>query len=366
MSKETKKSKKVVTKKAATKSETKAKKCRSYDTCEDHTCDSCNGNPYAGEGLDGAGNPMQEKAIIRDSWACDQWEYCKAHPHCEMCKESRNFSARHPEVCTPEVMPKDNAIALPTETAQIVKYQADAPVLTSIESSIKRDIQLAAKVDKAGAMIAIKIGLALDMAKRMIGHGFYEAWMKSKFGDIFSARRGQYYLKLAQKFQQTEYYRHLALPEKSEMGNYLAVSDESSDLGNAVASFVGDLSINELMDKHGVKSKLPGGWHPADRDMEAFVRDYPELRGKPFETWADADKEKFKTWMATQQAGDMDFAKKLNAEGFWSKLTIDIMNKGLQEKSWGVIDNKMLAELHHALGSLHREIGKAIKTNEEK
>lgn len=363
MSKETK-SKKEVTKKAASKAESKAKKCRSYDTCEDHTCDSCNGNPYVGEGLDGAGNPMAEKPIIRDSLACDQWEYCKQHPVCCECCNSVGY--KESKALTPEVMPKDNAIALPTETAQIVKYQADAPVLTSIESSIKRDIQLAGKLDKAGAMIAIKIGLALEMAKRMIGHGFYEAWMKGKFGDIFSARRGQYYLKLAQKFQQTEYYRHLALPEKSEMGNYLAVSDEMSELGVAVSSFVGDLSINELMDKHGVKSKLPGGWHPADRDMEAFVRDYPELRGKPFETWADADKEKFKTWMATQQAGDMDFAKKLNAEGFWSKLTIDIMNKGLQEKSWGVIDNKILTDLHHALGTLHREIGKAIKTNEEK
>ena len=282
------------------------------------------------------------------------------------CEECAKASTAKPEAITPEVMPKDEALALPCEATQIVKYQADAPVLTSIESSIKRDIQLAGKLDKAGAMIAIKIGLALDMAKRMIGHGFYEAWMKAKFGDIFSARRGQYYLKLAQKFQQTEWYRHLELPEKSEMGNYLAVSDESSDLGNAVASFVGDLSINELMDKHGVKSKLPGGWHPADRDMEAFVRDYPELRGKPFDTWADADKEKFKTWMTNQQAGDMEFAKKLNAEGFWSKLTIDIMNKGLQEKTWGVIDNKMLTDLHHALGTLHREIGKAIKTSEEK
>ena len=341
MRKETK-SKKAVTKKAATKT------LIPKDTVDDI-------RTFSG---------LTDKPIIRDSFACEKWEHCKQHPSCAEC--SSRVGYQKSLAITPEVMPKEDAIALPTETAQIVKYSADAPVLTSIESSIKRDIQLAAKVDKAGAMIAIKIGLALDMAKRMIGHGFYEAWMKSKFGDIFSARRGQYYLKLAQKFQQTEYYRHLALPEKSEMGNYLAVSDESSDLGNAVASFVGDLSINELMDKHGVKSKLPGGWHPADRDMEAFVRDYPELRGKPFETWADADKEKFKTWMATQQAGDMDFAKKLNAEGFWSKLTIDIMNKGLQEKSWGVIDNKMLAELHHALGSLHREIGKAIKTNEEK
>jgi hypothetical protein len=362
MSKETKSKKevkKVETKKAGTKAQ--PKKCRSYDTCEDHTCDSCNGNPYAGEGLDGAGNPMAEKPIIRDSFACDQWEYCKAHPHCDMCKESRGFSARHPEVFTPEVMPKDDPIVLPSEAAQIVRYKADAPVLSSIESSIRRDIQLAGKLDKAGAMIAIKIGLALDMAKRMIDKGFYEAWMKAKFGDIFSTRKGYYYLKLANKFQLTDHYRHLQLPEKAEMGNYLAVSDESSDLGNAVAAFVGDLSINELMDKHGVKSKIPGGWHPADRDMEAFVRDYPELRGKPFETWAEADKEKFKSWMTQQQAGDMEFGKKINAEGFWAKAIIDIRTKGLTEKTWSLVDTKILVDLHSALGELHKVIGAAVK-----
>jgi len=254
MSKESK-SKKEVTKKAGTKKAVKT--VIPKDTVDDvRTFEELQKTPYpcgsfircSAENCDECASASNAKPIIRDSFACDKWEYCKAHPHCDMCKESRGFSARHPEVFTPEVMPKDAQIALPSEATQIVKYQADAPVLTSIESSIKRDIQLAGKLDKAGAMIAIKIGLALDMAKRMIGHGFYEAWMKAKFGDIFSARRGQYYLKLAQKFQQTEYYRHLELPEKSEMGNYLAVSDESSDLGNAVSSFVGDLSINELMD----------------------------------------------------------------------------------------------------------------------
>jgi len=353
------KEKKAVTNKAVTKKPVKEAKAKKVESSEKGKTE--------GE-HNGSGRLCFSCSFI-DTAKCPFNENPNHGSNDPACQHYEKYSESANKPLTPEVLPKGEdlgALTLPENSAQIVKYQADAPVLTSIESSIKRDIQLAAKVDKAGAMIAIKIGLALDMAKRMIGHGFYEAWMKAKFGDIFSARRGQYYLKLAQKFQQTEYYRHLELPEKAEMGNYLAVSDESSDLGNAVSSFVGDLSINELMDKHGVKSKLPGGWHPADRDMEAFVRDYPELRGKPFDTWADADREKFKTWLANQQAGDMDFAKKMNAEGFWSKLTIDIMNKGLQEKTWGVIDNKMLTDLHHALGTLHKEIGKAIKTNEEK
>jgi len=270
----------------------------------------------------------------------------------------------HEAALTPEVMPKGDEPqtgVLPADSAQIVKHQADLPVLASLESSIKRDIQLASKVDKAGAMIGIKIGLALDAAKRMIGYGYYEAWMQSKFGDIFSRRKGFYYMKLAQKFQLSQQYRGLVLPEKSELGNYLAVSDEQSDLGSAVSSFVGDMSINELMDKHGIKSKLKGGWHPADRDVEEFVRDYPELKGKDFDTWAEADRERFKSWLDKAQSGDMDMAKRLNAEGYWGKLTIEIMSKGMTEKSWSVIDTKMLTELHHALGALHREIGKAIR-----
>jgi len=305
-------------------------------------------------------------------YPCGSFILCAAG-NCEECKETENSMVRKildgahsqkEKALTPEIMPKGDEPqtgVLPADSAQIVKHQADLPVLASLESSIKRDIQLASKVDKAGAMIGIKIGLALDAAKRMIGYGFYEAWMQSKFGDIFSRRKGFYYMKLAQKFQQSQQYRGLVLPEKSELGNYLAVSDEQSDLGSAVSSFVGDMSINELMDKHGIKSKLKGGWHPADRDVEEFVRDYPELKGKDFDTWAEADRERFRSWLDKAQSGDMDMAKRLNAEGYWGKLTIEIMSKGMTEKSWSVIDTKMLTELHHALGALHREIGKAIR-----
>lgn len=262
---------------------------------------------------------------------------------------------------TPEIMPKEEMAVLPTDIAQIVRYKCDEQVLNSIESSVRRDIQLASKVDKAGAMLAIKIGLALNEADRIIATGFFEAWMSQKFGDIFSTRRGYYYRKLAKKFQHTEQYKGLLLPEKGELGNWLAVSDEQSELGAAVSLFVGDMSINELMDRHGVKSKLKGGERVSDRDMEAFVRDYPELRGKPFETWADADKEQFRVWRSQQMNDQTDFHKRTTTEAFWSKTVVDLVSRGLGEKTWRICDDNILKNLYKALGDLHEELAVVLK-----
>lgn len=96
--------------------------CRSWATCEDKTCRSCNSNPNNSEAgattLDGAGNPLPKDPI-----ACVNWESCRAHPHCDYCKESSGFNERHPELIkavTPEVLPPETNALTHSRTNELL------------------------------------------------------------------------------------------------------------------------------------------------------------------------------------------------------------------------------------------------------
>ena len=75
----------------------------------------------------------------------------------------------------PEVLPPTTESVTPQPTS-IVKREEDNESLARLEMSIQRDIQLSSRLDKAGAMVAIKIGLALRSAKDLLRHGEYGPW----------------------------------------------------------------------------------------------------------------------------------------------------------------------------------------------
>jgi len=114
-------------------------------------------------------------------------------------------------------------------------------------------------LENEAAQRAIFTGLALHRIKFSIGHGKWEPWVKDNVKDI-AARQVRYYMKLALVFLAS------SKPAKTEL---LALGGANVDLATLesvgarrfvqrVQTFVGDLSLNELLEKHGIKGMTRG------------------------------------------------------------------------------------------------------------
>jgi hypothetical protein len=262
----------------------------------------------------------------------------------------------------PEVLPPAGTPDQPAERAMIVRRAEDTESLARLEASIQRDISLSGKLDKAGAMVAIKIGLALESAKALLRHGEYENWMQSRFGNVFSERKGQYYAKLAKAFLHSDAGSGLLLPPPREAGNWLVVADEGSALHGSVEAFVGDMTIGELLDKHGVRpARQKGGYRPAEWLVKQYQGEHPHLANKAFDLWPKEDREAFIAWQAVQVDGDDSAAKRMAAEGTWQNVRALLADHGLGRKTYALIPREQLAETRDLLAQVFRALDKALK-----
>lgn len=269
-----------------------------------------------------------------------------------------------PEAIIPEVLPKGalTGASAPDRMAIMVRHEGDVQALQLIESSIQRDIQLSGKLDKAGAMVGIKIGLALQAGKSLLRHGEYEGWVCCKFGEAFSERKAQYFSKLASAFLTSKEGATLAIPKASEAGNWLVVADEGSALQTSVADFVGDLTLGELLDKHGVRPvKSKGGWRPAEWLVAQYQSEHETLKNKAFDVWPKEDQEAFRIWQEKQVAGDDAATRRMAAEATWHGLRVTLSDHGLGRKTWALIPKDQLVETHAIMSEVLKGVSKAIK-----
>ena len=100
--------------------------CRSYATCPDHTCDSCNANPYnsatGATTLDGSGNPIPAsttpvphfKGVITEkcryennSGICTTGQTSNCGKECIGCYLYEPKKATKPDAITPELLPPE-------------------------------------------------------------------------------------------------------------------------------------------------------------------------------------------------------------------------------------------------------------------
>jgi hypothetical protein len=245
----------------------------------------------------------------------------------------------------------------------ILKRADTAISLERLEESILRDIVLSGKIDKAGAMVGVKIGLALQAAKSLLRHGQYEPWVAAKFGESFGQRKAQYFSRLALVFLRTERSEALQLPPPEETGKWLAIADDVHPLTRAVEEFVGDKTIAELLDEHGVRPirQKKGGWRPAQWLVTQYQDLHPELRNIDFEIWTPTQKEAFRLWQESQTAEDDAAPKRMAAESTWETLRATLADHGIGRKTWKLLTAEALAAIHDVIGTVHRDIGKALK-----
>lgn len=243
----------------------------------------------------------------------------------------------------------------------IVRKSEDLPSLEIIESGIIRDLLLASRLDKASAMISIKIGIALNSAKTMLRSGEYGPWIGAKFGDKFGMRKAQYCAKLANVFATAQQGR-LALPAPKEAGNWLAVQNEGSALFSCVEQFVGDMTFAELLEHHHIKiAKEKGGWRPSEILLNRFVMDHKDLVGVPFESWTEEQKDEFRAWADANNDGNSAEARTMAAEGAWASIRGSLEEHGMSRASWKLLSHKALADTADVLKDVLADIQKALK-----
>jgi hypothetical protein len=154
------------------------------------------------------------------------------------------------------------------------------------------------------------------------------------------------------------------LPQPGETGAWLVKAGDASPLGAAVAAFVGDRSMPELMEQYGIKSKQtkPGGFRPSVFMLSRYVAMHKELAGKPFEQWTEAQQADYMTWQQQEvsQGGEAD-ANRVAAEGRWASIRETLADHGLKRKSFTFLSRKQLEETRDVMALVSKELGKALK-----
>jgi hypothetical protein len=249
------------------------------------------------------------------------------------------------------------------DTGVFLRRSTDAASLQAIEMSVRRDLEDSRKLDKAAAIVGVRLGIALQAGKSLVTHGFFETWVEKSFDD-FSVRRAQYFLKLGKVFL-TECGDALQLPQAGEVGTYLVKAGDSSALGEAVNKFIAGKSLPELMEHYGIKAKAAtaGGFRPSAYMLSRYVGEHKELSGIPFEQWTVEQQAAFKEWQNREVAqSDGNDAMRVSAEGKWASLREGLADHGLKRKSFVYLTKKQLEETQAILALVSKELGKALKS----
>jgi len=260
------------------------------------------------------------------------------------------------EVLEPEVISKDEG----SKAFQVsLRNNTYVGPLASVESCIKRDIDLMSRHEQAAAMVSIRIGLGLVAAKEMVKSKTYGAWLDNTFGESFSKRKAQYCSKLAKVFLDSDESKTLVMPETQEKGNWLIMRDDGSDLADSVSNFIGDQTLAELYDKYKIKpTSTKGGFRPASWLLKIYVEEHPELKNRPFDIWAQSEKEKYVEWQGKHTEGDNTASKRLAAEQSFEGIRLMVSNHCLTRKSHSLIDKSQAQVIYDVLTDAAAEIKK--------
>jgi hypothetical protein len=243
-----------------------------------------------------------------------------------------------------------------------LRRKSDASSLQAIEMSVRRDLEDSRRLDKASAIVGVRLGIALQAGKSLVTHGFFETWVEKSFDD-FSTRRAQYFLKLGKVFL-TECGQALELPQAGEVGTYLVKAGDQSKLGEAVNKFIAGKSLPELMEHYGIKAKAAtaGGFRPSAYMLSRYLGEHKELAGLPFEQWTAEKQNAFREWQNAEVAqSDGNDAMRVSAEGKWASLREGLADHGLKRKSFVYLTKKQLEETQAILALVSKELGKALK-----
>lgn len=160
----------------------------------------------------------------------------------------------------------------------LVKSAPGSALLPKLPKQLTSELALIHKLESQAAGRAIRVGLWLWQAKEVLKHGEFKPWIEKNV-EGKSYRSCAYYMKLAMTF--VEKTRVSGESLHALVNHNFKNAPKSKDAKAAVdalTGFVGELSLSELLIKHGIKSvglkaALTGGddgagGAPADPQME--------------------------------------------------------------------------------------------------
>ncbi len=153
--------------------------------------------------------------------------------------------------------------------------------LSKLQAVALQQIAMIKTMERDAALRAILAGLTLDRVKAALNHGEFMPWIKANL-DGAGYRQANYYMRLAAAFvtcMNVSRPEILALP-----GDQKALALEPADATarrfmEKAANFVGDRSLNELLDHLHIKDRKPlGGARDAAKDTRTEVEKLAELQ----------------------------------------------------------------------------------------
>lgn len=162
--------------------------------------------------------------------------------------------------------------------------------LKQLQDVAVEQLRAVGELQQKGAMAAVITGLTLHRVKASMPHGSFSAWMKQKLTEVnfwtpkTAKINASYYMRLALIFIEKAKVAKpdvLALPGDQlilEVGDH----HEAGAFFGKLEKFVGDASLNELLNTHGIKDrKARGGARVAGEvEKEAVDPETAALRAR--------------------------------------------------------------------------------------
>lgn len=137
--------------------------------------------------------------------------------------------------------------------ALVTKSDPGGSLLKKLPARLTAELALIQKLEAQTTGRAIRVGLWLWQAKARVPHGQFKAWIESAVTGR-GYRQCAFYMKIALVFAEKSRVGEKGLAALLQHDFKRAPKNaEAKDALAKLAAFIGDLSLNELLIKHGIK-----------------------------------------------------------------------------------------------------------------
>lgn len=170
--------------------------------------------------------------------------------------ETTSSAKRHcSAVLSPDINGAQNNEHVQYDIACLRRYE-DRDLLQQVADTIETNL---IQLERNAAYIGLRVGVCLEIAKQLIKHGEFQGWYKAAFY-AWEERQLRYYHSLGKEF--LKQHKDL-LPHATSNRKLLTAEDVDPEviiprnLETPAKEFIGDHTLADLLDEHGIKKKTP-------------------------------------------------------------------------------------------------------------
>jgi hypothetical protein len=147
----------------------------------------------------------------------------------------------------------------------------------------------------------------------------------------------------------------------------MRADQDRGQFAEAIRSFIGNMTMAELLDKYRIKPKKDkGGYRPSNYLVAIYQSEHAHLQHKPFEVWPESDQTDFMEWRTRQVADDNGLAIIEAAESTWTTIRNTLTVEGISNKSFSVLPRAHIEDLYDIVELVAKNLKDALKKMIEK